>query len=117
MYGLPVGEDMDGRVVTGAFETPPEVLTIESWKMWRVRIGRIRPHTRLDPVAAAEAIQKLVRARLDPRSPARTWKSTSNPRCANCATTCSKPYQRARGRHQEALEILAREFGGSARSG
>ena len=30
LYGLPVGEDMDGKPLLDAFETPPEVKTIPS---------------------------------------------------------------------------------------
>ncbi len=31
LYGLPVGEDMDGRVLIEAFENPGEIKTIPSW--------------------------------------------------------------------------------------
>ena len=31
LFGLPVGEDMDGRVLTEAFEEDPAVETIPSW--------------------------------------------------------------------------------------
>lgn len=31
MYGLPIGDDMDGRPIMDAFETPPEIKTIPSW--------------------------------------------------------------------------------------
>ena len=30
--GLPVGEDMDGKPLVQAFETPPEITTIKSWE-------------------------------------------------------------------------------------
>lgn len=32
LFGLPVGADMDGRVLAEAFETPLEIQTIESWE-------------------------------------------------------------------------------------
>ncbi len=32
LYGLPVGEDMDGRALTEIFEDPPEIKTIPSWE-------------------------------------------------------------------------------------
>ncbi|MEM9836704.1 MAG: alkaline phosphatase family protein [Bacteroidota bacterium] len=32
LYGLPVGEDMDGKVLVNAFEAVPKVATIESWE-------------------------------------------------------------------------------------
>ena len=60
LYGLPAGEDMDGRVVAGAFENPPQTGTIPSWEDVAGNDGRHPPHTRLDPVAAAEAMEQLV---------------------------------------------------------
>ena len=32
MFGLPVGDDMDGKVLAGAFEEPPPVQSIPSWE-------------------------------------------------------------------------------------
>ena len=64
LYDLPVGEDMDGRVVTAAFENPPEEKSIPSWEevapLEGCTDGRHPPHTRLDPVAAAEALEQLI---------------------------------------------------------
>jgi predicted AlkP superfamily phosphohydrolase/phosphomutase/tetratricopeptide (TPR) repeat protein len=60
LCGLPVGADMDGEVVTSAFEDPPEVKTIPSWEDVPGNDGRHPAHTRLDPVAAAEALEQLV---------------------------------------------------------
>jgi predicted AlkP superfamily phosphohydrolase/phosphomutase/tetratricopeptide (TPR) repeat protein len=60
LYDLPVGEDMDGNVVTSAFENQPEIRTIPTWDDVPGNDGRHPPHTRLDPVAAAEAMEQLV---------------------------------------------------------
>ncbi len=60
MYGLPIGRDMDGKVLTAAFEEPDEVETIESWDDVPGDDGRHPPDTRLDPVAAKEALDQLV---------------------------------------------------------
>ena len=60
MYGLPVGEDMDGKVLTAAFEELPAVDTIASWEEVSGDDGRHPPNTRLDPVAAKEALEQLV---------------------------------------------------------
>jgi predicted AlkP superfamily phosphohydrolase/phosphomutase/tetratricopeptide (TPR) repeat protein len=64
LYGLPAGDDMDGSVVTAAFEEPPAAGTIPSWEdvapLEGCTDGRHPPHTRLDPVAAAEAMEQLV---------------------------------------------------------
>ncbi len=32
LYGLPVAEDMDGKVLINLFENPPEIKTIKSWE-------------------------------------------------------------------------------------
>ena len=60
LYGLPVGADMDGKVVAQAFENPPDVRTIPSWEDVLGNDGRHPPDARLDPVAAAEAMEQLV---------------------------------------------------------
>ena len=52
LYDLPVGADMDGKVLVGAFTEQPEVKTIPSWEEVPGDDGRHPPHTRLDPVAA-----------------------------------------------------------------
>ncbi len=60
LYGLPTGADMDGHVIVDAFENPPETRTIPVGKIVPGdRMAAIRPHTRLDPVASAEAMEQL----------------------------------------------------------
>jgi predicted AlkP superfamily phosphohydrolase/phosphomutase/tetratricopeptide (TPR) repeat protein len=60
MFDLPMGEDMDGKVLVGAFEEPPEVRTIPSWEDVAGEDGRHPPHTRLDAVAAKESLEQLI---------------------------------------------------------
>ena len=60
LYGLPVGEDMDGRVLSQAFVKVPEVAFIPSWEAVPGADGRHPPHTRLDPVAAHEALEQMI---------------------------------------------------------
>jgi predicted AlkP superfamily phosphohydrolase/phosphomutase/tetratricopeptide (TPR) repeat protein len=60
LYGLPVGEDMDGKVLTQAFVETPEVAFIPSWEEVPGADGRHPPHTRLDPVAAHEALEQMI---------------------------------------------------------
>jgi predicted AlkP superfamily phosphohydrolase/phosphomutase/tetratricopeptide (TPR) repeat protein len=60
VFGLPVGADMDGKVLTGAFEQAPDVQTIPSWEEVLGEDGRHPPHTRLDPVSAKESLEQLV---------------------------------------------------------
>lgn len=59
LYGLPVGADMDGRVLTAAFEQPPEIAFVPSWEDIPGEDGRHPTDTRLDPVATAEALEQL----------------------------------------------------------
>jgi predicted AlkP superfamily phosphohydrolase/phosphomutase/tetratricopeptide (TPR) repeat protein len=65
LYGLPVGEDMDGKVLTQAFVEAPEVQLnnvpfIPSWDAVAGTDGRHPPHMRLDPVAAHEALEQMI---------------------------------------------------------
>jgi predicted AlkP superfamily phosphohydrolase/phosphomutase/tetratricopeptide (TPR) repeat protein len=64
LYGLPVGEDMDGKVLSQAFVDPPEITHIPSWEdvppLEGFNDGRHPPHTRLDPVAAHEALEQMI---------------------------------------------------------
>jgi predicted AlkP superfamily phosphohydrolase/phosphomutase/tetratricopeptide (TPR) repeat protein len=60
LYGLPIGEDMDGKVLSKAFVKTPEVAFIPSWEEVPGADGRHPPHTRLDPVAAHEALEQMI---------------------------------------------------------
>jgi len=64
MYGLPVGEDMDGKVLSQVFVEAPETRFIPSWEDVPAippnGDGRHPPHTRLDPVAAHEAMEQMI---------------------------------------------------------
>ena len=58
--GLPVGEDMDGKVLSQAFVETPQGRIIPSWEEIPGADGRHPPHTRLDPVAAHEALEQMI---------------------------------------------------------
>jgi predicted AlkP superfamily phosphohydrolase/phosphomutase/tetratricopeptide (TPR) repeat protein len=60
IFGLAVGADMDGKVLTRAFEEPPKVETIPSWEEVPGDDGRHPLDTRLDPVSAKESLEQLV---------------------------------------------------------
>ena len=60
LYGLPVGKDMDGKVLSQAFVETPEVAFIPSWEDVPGADGCHPPHTRLDPVAAREALEQMI---------------------------------------------------------
>ena len=60
MFGLPVGEDMDGKALVAAFEQPDMVEAIPSWEDVPGEDGRHPPHALLDPVAARDSLEQLV---------------------------------------------------------
>ena len=60
MYGLPSGEDMDGKVLSQAFAESAAGRFIPSWEEVAGADGRHPPHTRLDPVAAHEALEQMI---------------------------------------------------------
>jgi len=60
LFDLPVGRDMDGRPLTSAFETSPDVNWIDSWEDVTGDDGRHPPDLQLDPVESQEAIRQLV---------------------------------------------------------
>lgn len=58
--GLPVGKDMEGKVLYNCFETPTIANYIESWENVQGNSGQHDPMLREDPWAAQEALQQLV---------------------------------------------------------
>ena len=59
LFGLPVGEDMDGRVLVQAFEEPPEVERIPSWEAVPGPCGMHPAEMRMDPAAAQAVLQQF----------------------------------------------------------
>jgi len=60
LFGLPVGEDMDGKVLLQAYQEGPAEAIIPSWEDMAGADGRHPPHTRLDPVAAHAAMEQMI---------------------------------------------------------
>lgn len=61
LFGLPVGEDMEGKVLVTAFNEPPEIARIPSWENVEGADGRLAPDAaEQDPAAAQAALQQLV---------------------------------------------------------
>jgi hypothetical protein len=112
VFGLPVEDDMDGKPLLDAFETPPERVSIPSWDQVPGDAARLSDEQHCDSIAAKEAMDQLVAlgyveapgetaSRPSPiRSgrcatiwPAPTWTADSMPRparsCRN-STTCSR---------------------------
>ncbi len=60
LLGLPVGEDMDGRVLVEAFEEPPAIEKIPSWEDAPGECGMHPADLRMDPAAAQAMMQQFV---------------------------------------------------------
>jgi predicted AlkP superfamily phosphohydrolase/phosphomutase/tetratricopeptide (TPR) repeat protein len=60
LHGLPVGEDMDGKVLVDAFVAPPAVAMIPSWDAVPGDAARLDAEHCYDPIAAKEAMDQLV---------------------------------------------------------
>jgi len=60
LFGLPVGADMDGRVLVQAFEEPPEITRIPSWEQEAGECGMHPSDLRMDPAAAQAVLQQFV---------------------------------------------------------
>jgi predicted AlkP superfamily phosphohydrolase/phosphomutase/tetratricopeptide (TPR) repeat protein len=59
-YGLEVGEDMDGRVLTSVFTSEPEVRTIPSWEDVPGESGQHPRNFQLDAEESKQALDQLV---------------------------------------------------------
>lgn len=60
LFGLPVGEDMDGRVLVQALEEAVQPERIPSWESQPGACGMHPPEQRMDPVAARALIDQFV---------------------------------------------------------
>ncbi len=60
MFGLPVGKDMDGKVMADAFDVSPEITVIPSWENVSGECGMHDADVQQDPYAAKEALDQLV---------------------------------------------------------
>jgi predicted AlkP superfamily phosphohydrolase/phosphomutase/tetratricopeptide (TPR) repeat protein len=60
LFGLPMGRDMDGRVLTAIYEQPPKTEYIDSWDDVPGDDGRHPPDLQADPIDSTEALKQLV---------------------------------------------------------
>ncbi len=60
LFGLPVGADMDGRVLVQAFDEPPQITRIPSWEQEPGECGMHPSDLRMDPAAAQAVLQQFV---------------------------------------------------------
>jgi tetratricopeptide (TPR) repeat protein len=105
LYRLPVGEDMDGKVLSPAFVQTPTAAFIPSWEEIPGADGRHPPHTRLDPVAAHEAMEQMIALGYIHR-PDEDREVAINQTIRELRYNLGEAYQDG-GRHVEAYEIFA----------
>ena len=60
LFGLPVGRDMDGKVLASAFAAPPQVRYVDSWEDIPGADGRHPPDMGVDAVDDHETVRQLV---------------------------------------------------------
>ena len=61
LLGLPVGEDMEGKVILSAFEESPQIERIPSWENVKGEDGRLPTEIEdANPAAAQAALRQLV---------------------------------------------------------
>ncbi|MGH9376711.1 MAG: tetratricopeptide repeat protein, partial [Terriglobia bacterium] len=59
LFGQPVGEDMDGRVLVQAFNEPPEIKRIPSWEQEPGECGMHSADLRVDPESAQAMLNQF----------------------------------------------------------
>jgi tetratricopeptide (TPR) repeat protein len=59
LFGLPVGEDMDGRVLVQAFEEPPKIERIPNWEEVPGECGMHPADMRVDPDSAQAVLNQF----------------------------------------------------------
>ncbi len=60
LFGLPVADDMDGRVLVQAFEETPSIDRIASWEKEEGNCGMHSADLRMDPAAAQAVLDQFV---------------------------------------------------------
>ncbi len=60
LYGLPVAEDMDGKVLVEAFDTQPEIETIKSWENVKGEDGRLPDYVDQNEEDMKAELQQLI---------------------------------------------------------
>ncbi|MFM8220168.1 MAG: alkaline phosphatase family protein, partial [Planctomycetaceae bacterium] len=60
LFDLPMGRDMDGRVLTTIYEQPPKTQYIDSWDAVPGEAGRHPPDLQMDVIDSSEALKQLV---------------------------------------------------------
>ena len=104
LFGLPSGEDMDGKPLLNAFEIPPALEFIQSWDPVPGDAGLHPSDLRIDPLEAQESINQLIALGY-------IEKPAENKEKAIAQTTRELNYNLARsymdaGRHADAIPLF-----------
>lgn len=109
LFDLPVGNDMDGRVLGSAFSDLPVVQFISSWDDVPGKDGSHPPTMFTDPLESSEAISRLVELGYIEEPDADEDKAAANA-TREIQYNLAKSYMDA-GLHGEAVNILIRLVG------
>ena len=60
MFGLPIGKDMDGKIMASAFEQSPSIEFISSWETISGACGMHPKDTQQDPYSSQAALDQLI---------------------------------------------------------
>ncbi len=104
LFGLPAGNDMEGRVLTTVLESRIPPPRIPSWETAEGDDGRHASHMQFDPVAVTESVEQLV-ALGYVESPDADDSMAVRRTIADQRANLAESYQDA-GRHAEAFAIL-----------
>jgi predicted AlkP superfamily phosphohydrolase/phosphomutase/tetratricopeptide (TPR) repeat protein len=110
LFGLPVAEDMDGRVLVQAFEETPEIERIPSWESVEGNCGMHSSDLRMDPEAAKAVLEQFVAlGYIQPQTENQEKAVASAVR--ECKYNVSRDYMDCRKYHEALplLEELARD--------
>jgi predicted AlkP superfamily phosphohydrolase/phosphomutase/tetratricopeptide (TPR) repeat protein len=108
IYGLPVGDDMDGRPLVDAFEREPAIETIDSWEAVPGEDGQHPEGAALDPAESKEALEQLIALGYIERPDRDSTKAV-----ANCTRELDYNLARAymdAGMFGEAIPLLAKLY-------
>ncbi len=104
LFGLPVGNDMDGNVMVNAFDETIVPDRIESWENVPGNSGQHDPDKQEDPYAAAEALEQLIELGYVERPDENVEKAIQKTVAEN-NFYLSRAYIHGR-KHAEAIELL-----------
>jgi len=110
LFGLPVGLDMDGKPLVGAFEEEPAFPTIPSHDAVHGAAGMHSPDMKIDPLDASEAINQLV-ALGYVEKPSEDAEEAAKDAIRELRYNLARSYMDA-NRHADAIPILEQLFEG-----